>query len=395
MLSNGQIERISDEIYRRWRTCYNCMPFDKGMPVWIVPSSDIDEAVITALFESGVSNEIDIDSVMIDEVIDDLKLSCPSCETPWEHSGVRIGEAFDTETPAMRQMEINVPTINDDRHDFDRLFGLWNQVNEAHLDVIFRFKHCGFLRQNAVAFIGGISRLIQHRGGQVIIDWDSMQYPIHLHLCNNCFVDAFGQQSGPSTANTVPYREDLTQNAEKLISYLKTQWLGHSWINVSLDLRDAIVGVVWEIYANAFEHSNSPIGIFSCGQHYPNIHELKLTVVDFGVGIPANVRAFFKDDPRFQSLSSDSCLKWAFQQGTTTKPNESRGMGLDLLKDFVRLNKGKLEIFSHDGYAVIDENMEAYSTMHSWFEGTIVNITFICDASFYKLSSEVSDEPFF
>lgn len=161
-------------------------------------------------------------------------------------------------------------------------------------------------------------------------------------------------------------------------------------------LKDEIVGRVWEIYANAFEHGQSPIGIFSCGQHYPDHYELKLTVVDFGVGIPSNVRMFFKHDPRSQSLSAASCLKWAFQRGTTTKPNgTSRGMGLDLLKEFVKLNKGKIEIFSHEGYAIIDSKREEFLNRSTFFEGTLINITFIRDESYYHLASEVLEEPLF
>jgi len=188
----------------------------------------------------------------------------------------------------------------------------------------------------------------------------------------------------------------LHQDKIALVDYLKTHWLGHGWVHVSERLRDEIVGRVWEIYANAFEHGQSPIGIFSCGQHYPKQHELKLTVVDFGVGIPSNVRMFFKHDARAQSLSAASCLKWAFQRGTTTKPNgTSRGMGLDLLKEFVKLNKGKIEIFSHEGYAIIDSKREEFLNRSTFFEGTLINITFIRDESYYHLASEVLEEPLF
>ncbi len=173
-----------------------------------------------------------------------------------------------------------------------------------------------------------------------------------------------------------------------------SRWLGRGWVRVSNELRDAIVGRVWEIYANAFEHGQSDIGIFSCGQHYPDLHLLKLTVIDFGVGIPSNVRYFlFKVDQRFQSLPAANCLKWAFQRGTTTKPNgASRGMGLDLLKEFVKINKGKLEIFSHEGYAMIDEKQEIFMNRETSFEGTLINITLICDESYYRLASEATEE---
>ena len=72
-----------------------------------------------------------------------------------------------------------------------------------------------------------------------------------------------------------------------------------------------------------------------------------------------------------------------------------RGMGLDLLKRFIKLNKGRLEVFSHEAYAIIDENTERYETRTTFYEGTLVNISLVCDKSYYKLASEVSEEPMF
>lgn len=224
---------------------------------------------------------------------------------------------------------LNIPTINDDPLDFDKLFALWNQANDDFLDVNVNFSRCYFLRQNAVAFLGGLAHLIQSRYGTVTFNWNSLQDRIRTNLEQNGFMAIFGHAGGPWTGNSIPYREDAIEDKDNLIDYLKTKWLGRGWVHVSDRLRNEIVGRVWEIYANAFEHGESAIGIFSCGQHYPAHHELKLTVVDFGVGIPSNVRLFFRDDPRSRFLSAASCLKWAFESGTTTKPNgTSRGMGL-------------------------------------------------------------------
>jgi hypothetical protein len=250
------------------------------------------------------------------------------------------------------KITLSIPTINDyTTADFDVLFNLWNQVNNDNLDVTFEFNRCRFLRHNAVAFLGGLTRLIQARGGIVRFDLDTIHPKIKVNLEQNGFFSTLGFGGAPWSGNSIPYREDFCQDKVVLVDYLKTNWLGRGWVPVSEMLKDAIVGRVWEIYANAFEHGQSPIGIFSCGQHYPNKHELKLSVVDFGVGIPSNVRMFFKHDPRAHSLNAASCLKWAFQRGTTTKPN-NRGLGLDLLKEFVKINKGKLEVFSHEGYAI-------------------------------------------
>jgi hypothetical protein len=288
-----------------------------------------------------------------------------------------------------------VPTINDEQHDFDRLFSLWDQANDDSLEVAFDFSYCGFLRQNAVAFIGGLARLIESRGGRATFRWDTLQQKIFTNLAQNGFLYAFGNSSGPWNGNSIPFREDRLQD-NAVAEYLKTQWLGREWMNISDRLRDSIVGNVWEIYTNAFEHGNSDIGVFSCGQHYPGLHELKLTVVDFGVGIPANVRWHFQHDSAAQNFSDANCLRWAFRSGNTTKPEGiGRGVGLDLLRDFIQLNNGKLEIFSHNGYTLIEGSSDIVNNRASFFQGTLANITLKCDESSYHFSDEPSQDPYF
>ena len=294
------------------------------------------------------------------------------------------------------KITLSIPTINDRPDDFYMLFSLWSQINSDSLDVTFDFSRCEFLRHNAVAFLGGLARLIESRSGNATFNWNTLQSNIFTNLAQNGFLAAFGHAGGPWTGNSIPYREDKILDKNSMMDYLKVKWLGRGWVHVSELLQNAIAGRVWEIYTNAFEHAKSLIGIFSCGQHYPRRKELQLTVVDFGVGIPSNVRFFFKDDPRAESLSAANCLKWAFQRGTTTKPNGTgRGMGLDLLKEFAKVNKGKLEIFSHKGYAMVEEKQEIFMNRETSFEGTLINITLICDESYYRLASEAGEELIF
>lgn len=295
---------------------------------------------------------------------------------------------------------LQVPTINDGPHDFDRLFGLWSQVNDDSLTVDFDFSSCKFLRQNGVAFLGGLARMIQYRAGSVNFRWKTLPQKIFTNLGQNGFLAAFGYPKSSWLGNSIPYREDHFQDKNAVVNYLKTRWLGHKWVraHISERLQDAMIGKVWEIYANAFEHGKSPTGIFSCGQYYPDQQELKLTVVDFGIGIPANVRLHFGHDPRAQSISASKCLRWAFQRGTTTGTKDhdmSRGVGLDLLKEFVKINKGRLDLFSHEGCARVDEKIDIVANQPTFFEGTLVNITLKCDESFYHFSDETVEGPLF
>jgi len=295
---------------------------------------------------------------------------------------------------------VHVPTVNDGLSDFDWLFQTAQELDADDSELTFDFSRCWFLRQNAVAFLGGLARLIQRRGGTAGFAWDTLKEDVRRNLERNDFTAVFGHSWVPWTGNTIPYREDSWLDKNGIMGYLKSYWLGRGWVQVSPLLRDAIVGNVWEIYSNAFEHSDSPIGVFSCGQHYPHIGELKLSVVDFGVGIPGNVRGFlmrrgFPED-RILGVTAAKALEWAFRRGTTTKVGgPGRGNGLDLLKNFVQVNHGRLEIFSHEGYTLIDKSQEAHVNRATFFQGTMVNITFQCDERYYQLASELPRRPLF
>jgi len=69
----------------------------------------------------------------------------------------------------MVQKVIQIPILNDRPHDFARLFGIWSEASD-YSNIRFEFSRCNFLRPNAVAFLGGLARLIESQSGSVIFD---------------------------------------------------------------------------------------------------------------------------------------------------------------------------------------------------------------------------------
>lgn len=67
-------------------------------------------------------------------------------------------------------------------------------------------------------------------------------------------------------------------------------------------------------------------------------------------------------------------------------------MGLDLLKEFIRLNHGKLELYSNEGYGVIDSAGEHFENLSMSFEGTVFHITLRCDEALYRFADEPADD---
>jgi len=286
-----------------------------------------------------------------------------------------------------------VGTTEDLPQHIDRLFRLFKEIEQlpgTSWDISVDFHYCEFLNHLGVAFLGGLARAIQAKGGRLTFDWGTLPKRIGMNLAQNGFLHSFGCQQYPWDGNSIPYRSDLDHDLTAIGEYLHDKWLGKGWVNISSGLQRAITGQVTEIYLNAFEHSRSPIGVFSCGQHYPNAKMLHLAVVDFGIGIPASVRSFLSVD---RPPTSAEALKWAFKSGTTTKKDEaiSRGMGLSLLQTFVTENQGSLKIFSNDACVDMDHTGIRYENGYTDFTGTLVNIAFRCDESYYCLESEASD----
>lgn len=383
-LSEERRETLRQYVYGRWGTCYNCMPWDKG-PVWIVEKCELDDAIQEALEDTGIDEELPFDPAdYTEEIIEELGLHCPTCGTRWDSPAVAIG------TSAKRRIELSVPPINDTPGDFDILFDLWDKANDYNVLVKFDLSKCDFLRPNAVAFLGGLARLVESRYGSATFDWNSLTAPaVMANLRQNGFAGKFGDPSSPWSGNSIPYREDLKEDANGYWAYLENDWLGRGWVRVSGRLRDSIVRNMWEIYNNAFEHAGSPFGVFSCGQYFQNKRILLLSIVDFGKGIAANVRGFLRSrDDRAEQLTAAGCLRWAFGPGHTTRPNQIGGNGLDLLKEFIKINHGRLEVYSHEGYALIEANDERFVNRSGYFEGTIFHITLQCDERYYQFADE-------
>jgi len=293
--------------------------------------------------------------------------------------------------------QFSIPTLNDTPIDFDKLCELGDSVHDANSDVIFTFSDCQFLRPNAIAFLGGMARIVESKGKTVKFDFDTAPDKVLTILGHNGFAHQFGHSVFSGPGRSVPYREDRTELIkpanlrDDVIDYLSNEWIGRGWVHISPRLRNAIVGVVWEIYDNAFEHANSSIGIFSCGQYFPRLRILQLAVADFGIGIPSNVIQYLR-----LHLPAEICLRWAFQKGASTKTQGTRrGLGLTFLKDFVNLNHGKLEIYSQNGYALVHDGKERFQNRKNSLQGTIVNLTLRCDERYYYFADEPPVGPLF
>lgn len=288
--------------------------------------------------------------------------------------------------PQPRVFRFPVPSVGN-LDGFANLVALRKSLPRG-VRVVLDFGSCNKLTQNAIIFLGGLVALIKAEAGSVQIFEATLKPKMRERLTTSGMLAHFGSTNSLGPAGVLPFEQYLYPDKTKIMNYLEARWLGSGAVQLSPNLRAAIMGNAWEVYANAFEHSDSSIGVVNSGSFNKKTHKLELLVMDLGIGIPESVRRFHSNQP----IHPGRALRWAFSDGTSTRAEAvgySRGIGLHTLKEFIKLNKGSMEVFSNDGYARITHSKETYRRQPFNFPGTLVHITLSADERFYCFEEEL------
>lgn len=187
------------------------------------------------------------------------------------------------------------------------------------------------------------------------------------------------------------HKKQSEKDNEKIIKHIKDEWLTNEKVLMTPTLKDDIVSRIFELYQNAFGHgiktASLPIDVISCGFYDEKQHTISLCIVDLGGGICKNVKNFSSKNVHLHAEIQDdmAALQWALKPGNTTKTdsiedNMPRGVGLDLLKEFVFLNKGTFEIYTNNCFAFINDLGEYQIKPLAFdFPGTVAMIKINCD----------------
>ncbi|HET9177817.1 MAG TPA: ATP-binding protein [Terriglobia bacterium] len=213
-------------------------------------------------------------------------------------------------------------------------------------------------------------------------------------LCRNGFLSHYGREKMPDRyGTTIPYQRFEVKDDRYFATYIENQFIGRSEMPaMSTALEKKFRESVFEIFSNAVIHSQTKMGIFSCGQFFPKKQQLVFTVADLGIGIRRNV-----EESRGLAMAPDEAISWA-TEGTNTTKNGSipGGLGLKLLREFIKLNEGVLRIVSDAGHWMLSNGAVQTALFDNPFPGTVVNIEInTSDKHSYILKSEVSESDIF
>jgi len=285
-------------------------------------------------------------------------------------------------------MVITIP--NDIKSEFEGYNYIITWISKykdiKNTEIIFNFGYVTFLEANLCALIGTIFEMLESKNNKIYIQ--NIKPLVETILRKNEFLLPFGFEKILDNNGTVLTYKKFTPNDDLgFNTYIRNELLNKpQFPSHSNKLGKEITRNIFEIYENARTHGQCDY-IHTCGQFYPKKPDkpLHFTIVDKGVNIKQNVSAFFNQD-----INAADAIEWAMKKGNTTKTGDtSGGLGLAVIFEFIKLNRGKIQVISSDGFYEFKNGIVSKNKLGSIFDGTIVNIKFnLNDSNHYIMGNE-------
>jgi signal transduction histidine kinase len=253
------------------------------------------------------------------------------------------------------------------------------------------FARCKFFEANMAAPLAMVLAKIADELN--IIEIVGVPLAVEHILRKNRFLVAYGfKPMRDLNRTTLPFRRIQLAEAGLFADYLERHLKGKGIPKMTKGVRKVFRQSVFEVFQNAVNHSESRLGIFICGQFYPQLQRLDLTIADAGVGIRTTVRHHLK-----KNISSVAAIRWALEAGHTTKIGpQPGGVGLKFLKDFISRNQGKIQIVSRFGLYEFHNQQESCAKLSHDFPGTAINLEInTADTNDYTSSKAISLDSIF
>lgn len=290
-------------------------------------------------------------------------------------------------------MKIDLGEVQHDQAGFGRLIDLGEATRGCILeDIEIDMQTTSWFAADMAAPFGAI--LYRASRNLNTVNLVNIPQRVERILSKNGFLSSYGRARIPDTwATTIQYQRCDASDDRFFAQYVETELMARSELpSMSAGLRKKLLESVFEIFSNAVLHSQTEYGIFSCGQFFPKSGRIDFSVADLGIGIRRNIASRAHLD-----LPPEKAIAWAVEGNNTTKAGPvPGGLGLKLLREFITLNKGRIQIVSDRGYWECSSGTARTARFAHAFPGTVVNIEInTADTSSYCLRSEISPSDVF
>lgn len=244
-------------------------------------------------------------------------------------------------------------------------------LKPLHKKVTYNFSSLGFIDSTGITVFSNLIEWLRMHGVEQAFSGTNIQNQSIKFLDDSLFFERYLKRKLSVTSTprstTIPL---------KLIRHVESYgWIENNcvdWLSRRLTLaKKSLVEIklcLQELFNNIKDHSSVDTGCIFV-QHHPNINKIKISLSDFGIGIPANIRKVHPE------LTDGPAILKALEEGFTTKTtNRNRGVGLHLLAQTVVRNGGTLSIRSAGGHVFCSAaGFNDYST-GKHYPGTVLEI---------------------
>lgn len=292
-----------------------------------------------------------------------------------------------------KRVEIFLPAITSSFDGFSALMNLVEKTDDlSYANVVIDLSNATRLDANMCAPLGAILYRISSRLNQVA--FENIPHSVEHILRKNGFLSFYGQPKKVAEWDTTIQFNRFEQKDDRFFgAYIETHFKNKAIPQMSEALRKKFWESVFELFSNAVIHSETELGIFTCGQYFPQHDRVEFAIADLGVGIRSNLLA-----KKNVNLSSEAAINWAMEGQNTTKTGAiPGGLGLKLLREFIKYNRGRIQVVSQEGYweQLADASIKMNALSYA-FPGTVVNMEInTADTNPAILTSELQADEIF
>lgn len=294
----------------------------------------------------------------------------------------------------MQEERFILQNVAADKMGYDFLSGLYASMQQVQsVGIHVDFARCKEFDANLSAVMGAFLDKLTEDGH--VISLGSPEWPgVKRALSRNKFLKAFDlETNNEDRENYIEYRCFGVSDTQEFKQYIDIELIQKErFPSCSERAKLKIIESIYEIFANAVSHGGCN-HVYCCGEVHTRRERttLDMTFVNLGKSIVDNVNNFLTSRGK-DRMDSCETLEWAFVEGNTTKQVPG-GLGLSILKQFIGMNKGTIQMVSGDAMLEINGDIPTHTKLDKWFPGTIVTVEFNCnDNKTYIMTDEVPDK---
>jgi len=272
-------------------------------------------------------------------------------------------------------IRISIPRVNmwDVGGGVQKILAATSKYTNSRESLVFDLTDCSFLSAEATALLASIIVGRQKKGLETQLHLADVPRGVlrtlsRMGLLELCEASARFVPRGSSLPLLITEHLDR----ERILQYIDNEVMSRPQMPTMTErLQRSIRQAFFEVIGNVFYHSTSPVGALVCGQIYPKAKEIQVTFLDRGIGVAAKICSC-NDGIRNEA----EAIEWALQRGTSTLSTgaQSRGLGLYLLRDFIRANEGQFRIYANGAYLEETPGTRNCGYMEPPLKGTLIDL---------------------